>query len=352
MNIEGVIEDFQVIPPVIAGPCSAETEEQVLRTAHELSEMGIHIFRAGIWKPRTKPGGFEGVGVTGLKWLERVRKETGMRTIVEVATPAHVDAALSSGVDMLWIGARTSSGPFAMQEIADELKRLGADVPVLVKNPVSADLELWIGALERLYEAGINRLGAIHRGFATYNDHIYRNHPQWRIPMDLRLRYPRLPIFCDPSHIAGRRDLIYPISQHAVDIGFDGLIIETHCCPDNAWSDAAQQITPRQLKDLLGKLIWRVVPVNQEDLMFLRNQIDQLDSELLEILSRRMDVARQIGKYKHEKNMPIIQPDRFDLLSKRLIAEGEKMGMSEHFLKSILSAVHEESVRQQLTSLK
>ena len=242
-------------PLVISGPCSAESEEQVMKTGRALAEKGIKIFRAGIWKPRTKPGGFEGVGVIGLPWLQRLKQETGMYTAVEVATKAHVDAALAFGVDILWIGARTTANPFAMQEIADALK--GHDVPVLVKNPVNPDIELWIGGIERIYGAGIRRIGVIHRGFSTADKKIYRNLPQWHLPIELRRRYPNLPIICDPSHIGGRRDLVQPLSQQAMDLGFDGLIIESHCNPDAAWSDAKQQITPDVLSEILSSLVIR-----------------------------------------------------------------------------------------------
>ena len=242
-------------PIIISGPCSAETEEQVLETATQLARKGVKIYRAGIWKPRTKPGGFEGVGVPGLAWLNKVRKETGMKISTEVANRSHVEAALEYDLDLLWIGARTSANPFAMQEIADVLRESGRDIPVLVKNPVNPDLELWIGALERLYNAGITRLGVIHRGFSTYGEHIYRNHPQWRIPLELRIRYPQIPIICDPSHIGGKRELIASLSQQALDMGFDGLIIESHCNPDCAWSDKNQQITPEVLSVILDNLV-------------------------------------------------------------------------------------------------
>lgn len=347
-DLRPIIESKNIRPIIIAGPCSAETEDQVMCSARAISSLGIGIFRAGIWKPRTKPGGFEGVGLPGLKWLQRVKSTTGMKVITEVATPAHIEAVLSHDIDMVWIGARTSSSPFAMQEIADEFRKLDADIPVFVKNPVSPDLELWIGAMERLYDAGIHRLAAIHRGFAAYDDHTYRNHPQWRIPLDLRIRYPKLPIICDPSHIGGRRELVFSLSQHALDIGFDGLIIECHCQPDKAWSDAAQQLTPVQLNNVLHSLVFRNEPVAQEELTLLRNQIDQLDAELLGILGRRMEVSRKIGEYKRQRNMPIIQPRRFDRLSKNLIKESEKLGMSERFIRSVLSAIHEESVRLQI----
>ena len=339
-------------PLLISGPCSAETEEQVLETARGLSRAGVKVFRAGIWKPRTKPGGFEGVGTEGLPWLAKVKETTGMKVATEVATPMHVEAALAAGVDILWIGARTSANPFAMQEIAEAIAAINPDVPVLVKNPVSPDLELWIGSLERLYNAGVRRLGAVHRGFSTYGVTAYRNHPQWRIPLELRIRVPQLPIICDPSHIGGKRELIATLSQQAFDMGFDGLIIESHCNPDCAWSDAAQQITPERLGEILRKLVLRDTPVEAENLAQLRGQIDELDNELLDVLSRRMNVSREIGEYKLSHKMPVVQSARFgDILSSRIRAAKE-LGMSEEFMKSVFSAIHEESVRVQLNLKK
>ncbi|MCM1522440.1 MAG: bifunctional 3-deoxy-7-phosphoheptulonate synthase/chorismate mutase type II [Muribaculaceae bacterium] len=335
-------------PIIIAGPCSAETEQQVLDTALALAKAGIKIFRAGIWKPRTKPGGFEGVGIPGLAWLNKVKDETGMKIATEVANRSHVEAALEHGLDLLWIGARTTANPFAMQEIADALHEGGRDIPVLVKNPVNPDLELWIGALERLCNAGIKRLGVIHRGFSTYGLHAYRNHPQWRIPLELRIRYPHLPIICDPSHIGGKRELIAPLSQQALDMGFDGLIIESHCDPDCAWSDGAQQVTPARLSEILNGLVCRDAPVPAESLTSLREQIDQLDYELLDILAKRMNISREIGHYKHAHNMPIVQAGRYgDIMNSRIQA-GLDMGMSEEFMRSLLAAIHEESVRIQV----
>ncbi len=335
-------------PIIISGPCSAETEEQVLETARQLARQGVKIFRAGIWKPRTKPGGFEGVGVPGLAWLNKVKEETGMKVSTEVANRGHVEAALEYDVDLLWIGARTSANPFAMQEIADVLREAGKDIPVLVKNPVNPDLELWIGALERLYNAGIKRLGVIHRGFSTYGVHIYRNHPQWRIPLELRRRYPNLPIICDPSHISGKRELIASLSQQALDMGFDGLIIESHCDPDCAWSDKNQQITPEVLGVILDNLVYRDTPAPAESLMQLRRQIDQLDNELIEVLAKRMNVSREIGEYKKSHNMPIVQAGRYgDIMNTRVMA-ARQMGMSEEFMRTILSSIHEESVRIQV----
>ncbi len=335
-------------PIIISGPCSAETREQVLDTAKRLARSGVKIFRAGIWKPRTKPGGFEGVGEKGIPWLKEVKELTGMWTATEVATPAHVEAAVKGGVDLLWIGARTSANPFAMQEIADAIAAANPDIPVLVKNPVNPDLELWIGAIQRLYNAGVRRLGVIHRGFSTYGLTTYRNHPQWRIPLELRIRYPQLPIICDPSHIGGRRELIASLSQQALDMGLDGLIIESHCNPDEAWSDAAQQVTPESLGVILDSLVYRSTPVPAENLTSLRKQIDQLDNELLDVLAKRMNVSREIGEYKRAHKMPVVQSGRFgDIMATRAMA-GRSMGMSDDFIKAVFSAIHEESVRVQL----
>ena len=336
-------------PLVIAGPCSAETEEQVIETARELAAEGFKLFRAGLWKPRTKPGGFEGVGVDGIAWLQRVKRETGMYTATEVATRKHVLAALEGDIDMIWIGARTTANPFAMQEIADALR--GTDVPVLVKNPVSPDLELWIGAIERIYNAGIRRIGAIHRGFTSIDKSLYRNHPMWAIPIELHRRLPRLPIFCDPSHIGGKRELIAPLSQQAMDLGFDGLIIEAHCSPDCAWSDKAQQVTPEALAYIIRNLVIRDESITTESLTELRSQIDKLDDQLLELLSRRMRVSRDIGQYKKEHNMPVLQTQRYEELLARRAGQAGQMGMDREFMRTVLQAIHEESIRQQMAVL-
>lgn len=334
-------------PMIIAGPCSAETEEQVMNTAINLANNGIKYFRAGIWKPRTKPGGFEGVGVEGLAWMKRVKEETGMYTCTEVATKAHVEAALEADIDILWIGARTSANPFAMQEIADAL--VGhEDKIVLVKNPVNPDIELWIGALQRIYNAGIRKLGAIHRGFSAYGKHLYRNMPQWHIPIELHRRIPNLPIFCDPSHIGGLRELIAPISQQAIDMGFEGLIIESHCDPDCAWSDKSQQVTPDVLNYILNTLVVRATSQTTENLNLLRQQIDELDNDLIEVLSKRMRVCREIGQYKKEHHMQVVQTGRYDDILKSRIKLAEEMGMSGDFMKTVLQAIHEESVRLQI----
>ena len=348
MNLEPItlpgIENKR--PLVIAGPCSAETEDQVLETAKELAAQGIKIFRAGIWKPRTKPGGFEGVGSIGLPWLKRVKEETGMYVSTEVANQYHVFEALKYGVDILWIGARTAANPFSMQEIADALK--GVDIPILIKNPVNPDLELWIGAVERIYNAGIRKIGVIHRGFSAYDKRIYRNLPQWHIPIELRRRFPNIPIICDPSHIGGNRDLIAPLSQQAMDLGFDGLIIESHCNPDCAWSDASQQVTPDVLAYILDMLIIRETSQSTENLNELRRQIDELDNQLLDLLAKRMRISREIGLYKKEHDMPILQATRYDEILNKRVEQACNMDMDGEFMKTILAAIHEESIRQQM----
>lgn len=337
-------------PIVIAGPCSAETEEQVIETARELASFGIKIFRAGIWKPRTKPGGFEGVGVKGLPWLKRVKKEFGMYTTVEVANAKHVHEALANDVDILWIGARTSANPFAVQEIADALE--GIDIPVLIKNPINPDLDLWIGAIERIYNAGIRKIVAVHRGFSSYDKKIYRNLPQWHIPMELHRQIPNLPLFCDPSHIGGKRELIGPLSQQAMDLNFDGLMIESHCNPDKAWSDAAQQVTPKILDFILNSLVIRETTQTTENLTALRRQIDELDNDLLQLLAKRMRVSEEIGVYKKEHNMPIFQPERYDEMLKDRVKQAIQMGMDGDFMKNVLIAIHEESIRHQMVIME
>ena len=333
-------------PFVIAGPCSAETEEQVMTTAKQLAAKGCHMFRAGIWKPRTKPGGFEGNGEKALPWMQRVKEETGMLITTEVATPEHVELCLKYGLDVLWVGARTSANPFAMQALADSLK--GVDIPVFVKNPVNPDLELWIGAMERINQAGIKRMAAIHRGFSSYDKKIYRNSPMWQIPIELRRRIPNLPIICDPSHIGGRRELIAPLCQQAMDLGFDGLIVESHCNPDEAWSDAKQQVTPDVLDYILDLLVIRDETVTTEGITQLRHQIDDLDNQLMDLLSKRMRVCREIGQYKKEHNMTVLQPTRYGEILDTRGAQGALCGMGNDFVRTVFEAVHEESVRQQM----
>lgn len=333
-------------PFVIAGPCSAETEEQVLDTARQLASRGCRMFRAGVWKPRTKPGGFEGNGEKALPWLQAVKEQTGMLVATEVATPEHVELTLKYGIDILWVGARTSANPFAMQALADALR--GIDIPVFVKNPVNPDLELWIGAMERINQAGIKRMAAVHRGFSSYDNKIYRNAPMWQIPIELRRRIPGLPIICDPSHIGGRRELIAPLCQQAMDLGFDGLIVESHCSPDDAWSDAKQQVTPDVLDYILGLLVIRDGKVTTEGIHELRKQIDEIDNQLMELLAKRMRVCREIGQYKKEHNMTVLQTVRYNEIQSKRGAQGTLCGMDPDFVRKIFEEVHEESVRQQI----
>lgn len=332
-------------PMIIAGPCSAETEEQTLSTARLLAAMGVKVFRAGIWKPRTRPGAFEGVGSIGLPWLKKVKEETGMFIGVEVATAHHVYEAIKHGVDMMWVGARTSANPFAVQEVADALK--GVNIPVFVKNPVNPDLELWIGALERINGAGITQLAAIHRGFSTYDKTEFRNHPQWQIPIELHRRIPELPIITDPSHIGGKRELIADISQEAMDLNFDGLIIESHYNPEKAWSDASQQLTPEDLKKVLDALVLRRPKIGdtpRNALDELRKKIDQLDNSLLDVLKERMKISEAIGKYKHENNITILQSRRYDEIMKDRTDRAISRGLDADFAIKIFESIHEESI--------
>ncbi|CAM3959177.1 bifunctional 3-deoxy-7-phosphoheptulonate synthase/chorismate mutase type II [Flavobacterium cucumis] len=349
------LDDFQLNHPlVIAGPCSAETEEQVLKIAHELKNSDVSIFRAGIWKPRTRPGGFEGVGEIGLKWLQKAKAETGLLMATEVATAAHVKLALEHDIDVLWIGARTTVNPFAVQEIADALQ--GTDKIVLLKNPVNPDLSLWIGGLERLYNANIKKLGVIHRGFSTYEKTKYRNNPEWQIAIDLQNRFPDLPLICDPSHITGRRDMIQEVSQQALDLNYDGLIIETHIDPDNAWSDAAQQVTPATLKQMFVNLRVRKISDDESEynqkMAKLRLQIDEFDGKLLEILGNRMKVADKIGVLKKEKNVAILQNKRWNEILGKMILEGEEKGLSNEFVMQLFKAIHQESISHQEKVMK
>ena len=348
MNFESIL--FPNIdnqrPIIISGPCSAETETQVMTTAKQLAASGIKIFRAGVWKPRTKPGGFEGAGSVALKWLQQVKKETGMYIATEVATEKHVYEALKFGVDILWVGARTTANPFAVQEIADTLS--GVDIPVLIKNPISPDLELWIGAVERLYNVGVRKLGIVHRGFSSSDKTVYRNTPQWHIPIEFKRRFPTLPLFCDPNHIAGKRDLLLKICQQAMDLNFCGLMIESHCSPDEAWSDKEQQVTPATLQTLLHTLVIRNTALTTEDLSVLRSQIDDLDNELLRLLSKRMRVCREIGQYKFDHNMPILQTGRYDHILNDRAKQAEQMDLCGDFMKQVLESIHGESIRQQI----
>jgi chorismate mutase len=335
-------------PFFIAGPCSAETEEQVLSTARQLAGMGIRVFRAGIWKPRTRPNAFEGVGSKGLAWLKKVKEETGMLTAIEVANVKHVYEALKYSIDIFWIGARTTANPFAVQEIADTLK--GVDIPVLVKNPVNPDIELWIGALERINQAGIKRLAAIHRGFSTFEKSGFRNNPQWQIPIEIKRRIPELPLLTDPSHICGSRNGLFEISQEAMDLNFEGLIIESHIDPENALSDPQQQLTPNDLKKLIDRLVIRDPHIdNGVSLTMgeLRAQIDDLDDKIINIFEKRMHVADEIGMYKKEHNISILQTQRWDSILNKYLLMGEQKGLSNEFIQKVFSAVHEESISHQ-----
>ena len=333
----------------IAGPCSAESPVQVADTLSLLAEQPVDVFRAGIWKPRTRPNSFEGVGSVGLTWLKEAGKKHGKPVCVEVANVKHVYEALRSGIDILWVGARTTTNPFAVQEIADAL--VGVDVPVIVKNPVNPDLELWIGAVERLHRAGITKLAALHRGFSAYGKSEYRNRPHWEIPIELRRRMPNLPILCDPSHICGRRDIIADVSQKALDLNFDGLVIESHINPDVALSDAKQQLTPAALGEVLAGLIHR--QENTEDPIFLnklelfREEIDRLDTQLVELLGKRMGVVREIGRYKKTNNVAILQAARWNEIIEKRLLQGMPLGLGEDFLVTVLQSVHKESIRNQ-----
>ncbi|MCX4333387.1 MAG: bifunctional 3-deoxy-7-phosphoheptulonate synthase/chorismate mutase type II [Bacteroidales bacterium] len=337
-------------PCVIAGPCSAESEIQVMETARQLRAFGINVFRAGIWKPRTHPGSFEGVGSQGLKWMQRAKKELGLKIATEVASEKHVFECLKYGVDLVWLGARTTANPFLVQEIADALKDV--DIPVLVKNPVNADIDLWIGALERLNAAGVRKLGVIHRGFSAFQKSRYRNEPGWQIAVELRSRYPKLPFFCDPSHLAGKRDYIQEISQRSLDLGLEGLMIESHCDPTCALSDAGQQLLPADLENLLYHQL--VVRENdsdnleyKENIDLLRSQIDVIDENLLNMLASRMKVSRKIGEYKRDNNIAILQASRWDSILDEMIRKGAENGLDEKFITAVFNAIHEASVRVQ-----
>ena len=341
-------------PLVIAGPCSAETESQVLKIAHDLKNSDVSIFRAGIWKPRTRPGNFEGVGSIGLKWLQKVKKETGLLITTEVANANHVKIALDHDVDVLWIGARSTVSPFIVQEIADALQN--TDKIVLLKNPVNPDLSLWYGGIERLYSANIKKLGVIHRGFSTYSKTKFRNNPEWQIPIELQNKFPDLPLICDPSHICGRRDIIEETSQKALDLNFDGLMIETHNDPDNAWSDASQQITPKTLIKLMKDLVIRKELVHErsfiKELENLRIEIDDADSQILDILGERMKVSAEIGKIKKKQNVAILQSKRWNNILKKMISDGKQKGLSGDFILKIFKAIHQESINHQEKILK
>ncbi|POS02557.1 3-deoxy-D-arabinoheptulosonate-7-phosphate synthase [Flavobacterium croceum DSM 17960] len=336
-------------PLVIAGPCSAETEEQVLKIARELKDSKVSVFRAGIWKPRTRPGGFEGVGEIGLKWLQKAKAETGLQMAVEVATVAHVKLALEHDIDILWIGARTTVNPFAVQEIADALQN--TDKIILVKNPVNPDLALWIGGVERLYNANIKNIGVIHRGFSTYEKTKYRNNPEWQIAIDFQNKFPDIPLLIDPSHITGNRDMIFQVTQEALDLNYDGMIIETHIDPDNAWSDAAQQVTPTQLKKIIFDLTIRKQTDDADDyqqkLNKLRHKIDDYDTKLLETIGKRMKIAEEIGALKKEKNVAVLQNKRWNEILEKMIQNGHEKGLSEAFIIQFFKAIHQESITHQ-----
>ena len=337
-------------PLIISGPCSAETEEQVVQTANRLAATGkVDILRAGIWKPRTRPGSFEGVGTKGLPWLQKAKELTGLPVTVEVATGKQVEDALHFGVDVLWIGARTTVNPFSVQDVADALR--GADVPVLIKNPINPDLELWIGALERVAKAGIKNIGLIHRGFSSYGNTEYRNAPMWHLAIEMKRRYPDTLLINDPSHICGRRDILAEVAQEAIDLDFDGLIVESHIDPDNAWSDAKQQITPEKLGEMISNLHWRKEDVASEEyhaaLEKLRQQINHLDDELMQIIGQRMKISEKIGTYKKDNNITILQTNRWNSILERAFAKGEKLGLSKEFITKYFDAVHMESINHQ-----
>jgi chorismate mutase len=345
-----IIEKWNKRPLIISGPCSAETEEQVINTAKRLHALGkVDVLRAGIWKPRTKPGGFEGIGVKGLPWLASAKKEVGLPVTVEVATAKHVEDALQFDVDMLWVGARTTVNPFSVQEIADALK--GVDIPVLIKNPINADLELWSGGIERLQKAGLSRVGMIHRGFASYGNTEYRNAPMWHLAIEMKRRFTDMPLICDPSHICGNRTLLQSVAQKSIDLDFDGIMLESHIDPDNAWSDAKQQITPEVFGEMLNNLIWRKEDTNQEDfknaLAKLREQINHLDDELMTILSQRMKIADKIGEYKKANNITILQTNRWNDILEKAYTKGEKLGLSKEFVTKYFDAIHLESINHQ-----
>ena len=350
VSLKNWLYDFNLAHPlVIAGPCSAETEEQVLKIARELKDTKVSIFRAGIWKPRTRPGGFEGVGEVGLKWLQKAKAETGLQMAVEVATAAHVKLALEYDIDVLWIGARTTVNPFAVQEIADALQN--TDKIVLLKNPVNPDLALWIGGLERLYNANIKKLGVIHRGFSTYEKTKYRNNPEWQIAIDFQNKFPDIPLIIDPSHITGNRDMIFQVTQEALDLNYDGMIIETHIDPNNAWSDAAQQVTPTRLKQIIFDLTIRKETDDADEyqtrLAKLRSKIDEFDAKLLDVIGKRMKVSEDIGALKKEKNVAVLQNKRWNEILGKMVLDGEEKGLSEEFILRLFKAIHQESIGHQ-----
>ena len=343
------------VPVVISGPCSVETEEQVLETCKRLKATGkVDILRGGIWKPRTRPGTFEGIGIKGLPWMQKVKEETGLPITVEVAKAAHVDACLAFGVDILWVGARTTVNPFAVQEIADAVR--GVDIPILVKNPINPDLALWMGGMERFRAVGVEKLGAIHRGFSHIGEKFYRNRPEWQIAIEFMRQNPNTPLIGDPSHICGRRDILKDVSQKAIDLGFDGLMIESHIDPDNAWSDAKQQITPEVLGDMITSLKARETKEDdvsaQESLNYLRQEINTIDDDILNLFSQRMGIARKIGEYKKANNMTILQQKRWSEIIEKVQSKGVEKGLSKEFISKYIKAVHDESINQQEEIMK
>jgi chorismate mutase len=347
---ETVQQVWKKRPMIISGPCSAETEEQVLETATRLAKTGkVDMLRAGIWKPRTRPGSFEGIGAKGLPWMQQAKKITGLPVTVEVATAKQVEDALTFEVDVLWIGARTTVNPFSIQEIADALR--GVDVPVLIKNPINPDLELWTGAVERVAKAGIKQIGLIHRGFSSYGNTEYRNAPMWHLAIEMKRRNPELLMINDPSHISGRRDILLDVAQKAIDLDMDGLIIESHIDPDKAWSDAKQQVTPERLGEMLSQIVWRKEDINSEEyhaaLEKLRQQINHLDDELMQILSQRMSIAEKIGTYKKNNDITILQTNRWNEILERAFKTGEKLNLSKEFITKYFDAVHMESINHQ-----
>ena len=349
MNISPVFDKQPGKPIVIAGPCSAESEEQVLKTAKALAKQGIDCFRSGIWKPRTRPGSFEGVGAIGLNWLKKVKAETGLKVTTEVANREHVFEALKAGIDVLWLGARTTVNPFSVQEVADALK--GTDIPVLIKNPINPDVKLWMGAIERIHKAGISKIGVIHRGFSSFGDSKYRNEPRWQLPIELKRLVPNVQVICDNSHICGRRDTLAMVAQRAMDLQFDGLMTEVHPTPDEAWSDAKQQITPA----VFGKLVkgLKIRSTTTDDVEYLehiddlRQEIDSIDKDLFELLGKRMQTAQSIGKYKKKNNISILQTSRWNEILNKTIELGRERGLSDGFVTQILTAIHQESINHQ-----
>lgn len=347
---QDVLPQWRKRPLIISGPCSAETEQQVLETATRLAATGkVDVLRAGIWKPRTRPGSFEGIGTKGLPWLQKAKEATGLPIAVEVATGKQVEDALHFDVDILWIGARTTVNPFSVQEVADALR--GVKNPVLIKNPINPDLELWTGALERVAKAGVKEIGFIHRGFSSYGNTEYRNAPMWHLAIEMHRRYPDMLMINDPSHICGRRDILLDVAQQAIDLDFDGLMIESHIDPDKAWSDAKQQVTPERLAEMLDQIIWRKEEIQSEDVHLklekMRQQINHLDDELMQILGQRMKIAEKIGQYKKDNNITILQTRRWNDILERAYKTGDKLGLSKEFITKYFDAVHMESIAHQ-----